>query len=212
MIESPRRSATTAPLKKTSARSATASTSWVSLETTRQATPLRGQRLDLSIDVDAGADIDALRRLDQQQHAAVTHQPAGKHDLLLIAAAQDAHGAGQHGRRDLDLARGGDDLLALAPGGQQRPVPNASGLPRRRHTDVGAGGELGEQGVVHAVVGHDADAAAARHPRSPGGDRLVDRHRPRRHPPACRHRRRGPPRHVPIPSSRTAPRSRRAER
>ena len=66
--------------------------------------PASREGLDLSIDVDAGADIDALRRLDQQQHAAVTHQPASQHDLLLVSAAEDADGAGQHGRRDLDLA------------------------------------------------------------------------------------------------------------
>ena len=83
--------------------------------------PAARQGVDLTVDVDAGADIDALRRLDEEQHVGVAHQPAGQHDLLLVAATEDADRARQStvaATCTLPAAR--DDLLALAPGGQDR--------------------------------------------------------------------------------------------
>ena len=61
--------------------------------------PRRGEGLDLAVDVDAGADVDALGRFDEQQHVGVAHQPAGEHDLLLVAAAEHTDRAPEHRRR-----------------------------------------------------------------------------------------------------------------
>ena len=53
-----------------------------------------GQRTDQLVDLGAGADVDAAGGLVEQQHPAVAQQPPGQHDLLLVAAGQGAHRAG----------------------------------------------------------------------------------------------------------------------
>ena len=57
-----------------------------------------GEGADELVDLAAGADVDAAGGLVEQQHPAVAQQPAGEHDLLLVAAGQGAHGAGHTGR------------------------------------------------------------------------------------------------------------------
>ncbi len=49
------------------------------------------ERANQRIDLAAGADVDAAGRLVEQQHPAVAQQPAGQHDLLLVAAGERAH-------------------------------------------------------------------------------------------------------------------------
>ena len=80
------------PSRTTSTRSARPSTSSTSLETTTTATPASARAADECVDLRAGADVDAAGRLVQQQHPAVAQQPAGQHDLLLVAARQRAPG------------------------------------------------------------------------------------------------------------------------
>ncbi len=53
-----------------------------------------GERPDELVDLGAGADVDAAGGLVEDQHPAVAEQPAGEHDLLLVAARQGADGAG----------------------------------------------------------------------------------------------------------------------
>jgi hypothetical protein len=47
-----------------------------------------GQRVDEPVDLDLCLDVDAAGGLVQQQDAALPQQPAGQHDLLLVAAGQ----------------------------------------------------------------------------------------------------------------------------
>ena len=55
------------------------------------AEPRGGQLADHAVDLGLGADVDAARRLVEQQHPAAAQQPAREHDLLLVAAGQLAH-------------------------------------------------------------------------------------------------------------------------
>ena len=50
--------------------------------------PAVGEVADQGVALRAGADVDASRGLVQEQHAAVAQQPAGEHDLLLVATGQ----------------------------------------------------------------------------------------------------------------------------
>ena len=58
--------------------------------TTRPATarPSAARSRIEPVDLGLGADVDAAGRLVEQQDAAVAQQPAGQHDLLLVAAGQ----------------------------------------------------------------------------------------------------------------------------
>ncbi|MCA8966166.1 MAG: hypothetical protein KDC48_14880, partial [Planctomycetes bacterium] len=47
-----------------------------------------GQRVEARVDLAARADVDAARRLVEQQHARRGRQPLAEHDLLLVAARQ----------------------------------------------------------------------------------------------------------------------------
>ena len=53
-----------------------------------EAVPAIGQITQSRVNRLPGADVDAARRLVHEQHGAVAQQPAGQHDLLLVAAAQ----------------------------------------------------------------------------------------------------------------------------
>ena len=84
-----------------------------------------GQRADEGVDLGAGADVDAAGRLVEEQHPAVAQQPAGEHDLLLVAARQGAHRAGRPrpgGRRALASARrrGARSARAVEEAGRAR--------------------------------------------------------------------------------------------
>ena len=65
----------------------------------------RGQGPDQGVDLAAGADVDTAGGLVEQQHPAVAQQPAGQHDLLLVAAGQGAHRAVDAGRADVERLR-----------------------------------------------------------------------------------------------------------
>ena len=95
--------------------------------------PGAGEGVDLTVDVDARADVDALRRFDEEQHVGVAHQPAGQHDLLLVAATEDTDRAPERRRGDLHVARSTGDLFAFAAGGQDRheAAESRPSTPRR---------------------------------------------------------------------------------
>ena len=48
----------------------------------------RRQLVDERVDLRLGADVDAARRLVEDQDPALRRQPLGQHDLLLVAAGQ----------------------------------------------------------------------------------------------------------------------------
>ena len=59
--------------------------------------PLLRQRLDQRVDLGLGADVDAPRRLVEDQHLGLGGEPAGEHDLLLVAARELADRLGSDG-------------------------------------------------------------------------------------------------------------------
>ena len=81
-------------------RSASASTSGRSRGDEDDRLAGAGERVEPAIDVGAGADVDAARRLDQDEDVGVGEVPAREQRLLLVAAGERAH---RH------LERGGDD-------------------------------------------------------------------------------------------------------
>ena len=95
----------TRPSDMTTMRCASASTSGRSEDTTRSARPLGGEVAQDAVDVGLGADIDAARRLVDDQDARLARQPFGEQHLLLVAAGQVAHLAVDARRRDPQLAR-----------------------------------------------------------------------------------------------------------
>ena len=64
------------------------STSGSSDEMTMIALPSRGQLVQQPVDLALGADVDAARRLVEDQDVAVAQQPFGDDDLLLVAAGE----------------------------------------------------------------------------------------------------------------------------
>ena len=50
-----------------------------------------GRAAHVAVDLAARADVDALRRLVEQQQPGGARQPAGEHDLLLVAAREQRH-------------------------------------------------------------------------------------------------------------------------
>ena len=55
--------------------------------------PSSGERGHVPVDLGLGADVDAARRLVEDQHARVHGQPLAEHDLLLVAAREVHHAA-----------------------------------------------------------------------------------------------------------------------
>ena len=79
------------------------------------ATPSAESVADQLVDLLLGADIEAARRMIEDQDARVRRQPACEHDLLLVAAAEIAADLARAGGAD---AKPPDPLLreSLAPG------------------------------------------------------------------------------------------------
>ena len=53
--------------------------------------PALGQPVHQVVDLDFGADVDAARRLVEDEDARVAGEPLAEDDLLLVAAAQQPH-------------------------------------------------------------------------------------------------------------------------
>ena len=105
---------------------------------------LLGQVEDEALDLRLGADVDAARRLVEDQHLRVRRQPASQDDLLLVAAAQVPDELIRVGRGDLqelDVLVGDGSLLRRVrsiaaspdrPGPPGRCSRARSGRPRSR--------------------------------------------------------------------------------
>ena len=59
----------------------------------------RGEAVELLVDLALGADVDAARRLVEQQQARLERQPLAEGHLLLVAAGEIAHGESPATRR-----------------------------------------------------------------------------------------------------------------
>src|SRR6185437_4917333 len=155
--------------------------------------PLVGQLAYLPIDFLAGADIDAARRLFEDQQLQLAEQPARKTDLLLVAARQGADlllgPAGPDGQAADPLA---DRRLFLAlvddhAPGEERQVGEGHVFAQRQHRDdafafalggdeADAGGD-GRAGAVQRIglAGHlDRGRAGARDRAEQGASNHFD--------------------------------------
>ena len=79
------------PSRMTRIRVQSPASSASSDETTTTPSPAAARSPISAVDLGLGADVDAARRLVEQQHPASAQQPAGEHDLLLVAAGELAH-------------------------------------------------------------------------------------------------------------------------
>ena len=80
----------------------------------------RGEIAQDAVDVRLGADVDAARRLIDDEDARVARQPLGEQHLLLVAARQIAHLA-------LDVRRGDAQLVDIALADLRASRPSTAG-------------------------------------------------------------------------------------
>ena len=129
-----------------------------SLEIDQHAAAARGEVADQRMDLRLGGDVDALRRLVEQQHADLARQPFGQDHLLLIAAGQRARLERRPARPDVEqLHQLGDDAVA---GARDRARPARDSAVEARQQDV----------VAHRLVHHQAEPPLARHHADAGAD------------------------------------------
>jgi hypothetical protein len=91
------------------------STSGSSEEMTMMALALCSQRIEELVDFGLGADVDAARRLVEDQHVAIAQQPLGDDDLLLVAAREQARFLGVGRGLDRELPMYGRPTSRMAP-------------------------------------------------------------------------------------------------
>ena len=127
------------------------------------------------VHLDLGADIDAARRLVDDQHAGPQRQPARQHHLLLVAAGEVADDLVRRGHADVEeLAVFLDQLvfLGIADEDAERADPVMRG-----DREIGADGERQEQRLLLAVLRHEADAVGNRIARAGHADlAALDQH------------------------------------
>ena len=97
-------------------RSATATISGMSLEMRRTETPPRGDLADQLVEIGLGLDVDADRRLVDDQDLGIGGEPLGDRHLLLVAAGEVADGLRERRRADLEPLDEG-----LRPPGSRAP-------------------------------------------------------------------------------------------
>ena len=110
---------------------------------------------DRRVDLDAGADVHALRRLVKQEHPGMTAEPPGQDDLLLVAAGQGAERLLVRGGLDavVDDRSAGVDGLGAVPVSQSLPV-----VAHLAGGDVLAQAHLEESRLGCAVLGDIGEA------------------------------------------------------
>ena len=199
---SPDSSSTLTRSRRTTTRWLVRRTSSSSDEMNRQALPVLGEGQDESLDLRLGPDVDAARRLVEDEDLGVRGQPAGQDDLLLVAAAQGLDRLVGRRRGDPEQA----DVLvgdAVLLGEAQGAEPAAPGLERQ--DDVLADGQVVDDALGLAVLGGEGDATGDRGERASGA-RPPDRRPSASRCPACRCRTAGrPSRSGPDPSSPARP-------
>ena len=142
---------------------------------------------DELVDLGLRAHVDPARRLVEEQHPRVRHQPLPQHHLLLVAAGELVHD-GEHSRR-LDAQRVELRLHLRLAG---RVIEQAAaGEPRQR----GQGHVLRDRGLQHeavplAVLAHQGQAGRDRLRRALERPARAGRRPPRGGPsPGCARRR-----------------------
>ncbi len=134
------------PRDITSTRSHSPASSMGSLDLTSIAVPLFGAGAQGLVDVEAGADVDALRRLVGEDHRRLLEEGAGHRDLLLVAPGEELDRLLEGRRPDLQL------FDEVGDGAPLRPPPQEAehGEPAQRL-----------DGRVHPDAEHAASAPRA---------------------------------------------------
>ena len=115
------------------------------------------------VHLDLGADVDAARRLVDDQHLRPQRQPAGQHDLLLVSARQVADACSGLAMRMLSARRKSSTSCSLGRlVDEEAPARSRSSDAMLRLMRIG---ERQEQRLLLAVLGHQADAVADGVPR-----------------------------------------------
>ena len=141
----------------------------------------RGEAVHQVVDLHLGADVDAARRLveDEDPHAA--GEPLAEDDLLLIAAAQQAHGL----RRRRLHAQFVDNRLRQIGLAAARQHAESRQPTAVRQRDVSRDGQASDQACGLAIFWQQADAAGDRVGRATKSDgRAIDAMRPSSKPSA----------------------------
>ena len=139
------------------------------------AEPLGGELAHARVNLALGADVDAARRLVEQQQARLAEHFLGEHDLLLIAARQRADRRSPARRADVERA----DRRAREPRlARRRHQEERRDRAHDRGDDIAADAVAQHQPAAAPIVGDEAEARGAR-----GADRsefAPARRRPRR--------------------------------
>ena len=111
------------------------------------------------MDLGLGADIDALRRLFEQQHVNPAREPFGQNDLLLIATRERADRKLRPARPDVEEVHElGDDTPACGAVDER----TAGQTIKACQQDV----------VAHGLIEHQAERALSRHKTDPCRNRI----------------------------------------
>ena len=137
----------------------------------QDAATVGGEPVDHRVDLQLGGDVDAARRLVEDDDRRAGHQPLGDDDLLLVAARQ-ALDRRLGDRSGLDAQRCGH--LAGA-GGEAGVVDDAERRPaeprQRGERDVAVDRHVHHQAFLAAVLGEEGHARGDGAARGHGGDR-----------------------------------------
>ena len=173
-----------------------------SLERHQHAAAAPGEVADQRVDLRLGGDVDALRRLVEQQHADLARQPFGEDHLLLVAARQRRRPAARRWRGRMSSS-------SISSATSRSPAARSSEPPRVKPV------EARQQDVVaHRQVSIEAEPPLARHHADAGADgggracrSAAARRRPRTRiaAPASRPNSRRSTRPVPLPSRPASP-------
>ena len=157
-------SATSRPSRITSTRSLMPSTSGSSLEIIRMATPCAGELAHQAMDLGLGADVDAARRLVEDQQLRIVGEPFAEHDLLLIAAGEPACDLVDRTRLDAEAR---DALVAPSAARRARSMkPEARQRAKRREREIVQDAHRPDQALRAAIFRHIGDALRARASRA----------------------------------------------
>ena len=156
----PGNSATVRPRLSTTTRSQRPSSSGISLEAMRTPSPCRGELANAGVNLALGADVDAARRLVEQQSRGSAEHFLGEHDLLLIAARQRADReppARPGGRR---MSEWPCERVHLSRGLDMRK--KRRDLAQDRHHQVAPDAVAQHEAAAAPIVGDEAEALRAR--------------------------------------------------
>ena len=127
------------------------------------AKPFRGQAEDELIDFLLGSDVDAARRLVEQQNPRIGRQPFADDDLLLVAARKRRHDlidAGAAHREPFDHVGGERGFAGEGAKAEARERAD------RRQRDIVANRSRRDAGPRLAILGHQRDAERGRRRRA----------------------------------------------